>query len=90
MKKLIGAALVAAAGAVASADPVDVTYTVSGSSGNWTLDFSVTNNLNPADMDVYFFGVYLDSGRDIVGSPAFYDPNAWTVWDNSGYGGSNT
>jgi hypothetical protein len=27
------------------AAPVDVTYTFSGSAGDWTYDFSVTNNL---------------------------------------------
>ena len=40
-------------------------------------------------MDVYFFGVLIDSGRDIVGSPAGFDPNIWTNWNNSLYGGSN-
>lgn len=73
---------------VASADPVGVTCNVSGSSGNYVLDFSVTNNLNPADMGVYFFGVKLDTGRDIVGSPAPFDPDTWTNWDMTPYGGA--
>jgi len=34
--------------------------------------------------------VYLDTGRDIQGTPANRDANTWTVWDNSGFGGSNT
>lgn len=79
-------ALALSAGA-AYAGPV-VTYSVSGSAGNWVLDFSVQNTLNPADMDIYFFGVELDTGRNIAGSPAGYDPNIWPFWDNSGYGGS--
>lgn len=82
------AALTVAAGA-AFAGPV-VTYSVSGSAGNWTLDFSVNNTLNPSGMDIYFFGVALDTGRNIAGSPSGYDPNQWTSWDNSNYGGSNT
>lgn len=52
----------------ASADGIGVTYTVSGSSGAWILDFSVTNNLN-AGQDVYLFGVLLPA-QDIVASPA--------------------
>lgn len=54
--------------ASASADPIDVTYTVSGSSGDWILDFSVTNNLN-AGQDVYIFGVLLPT-TDILASPS--------------------
>lgn len=86
--KLAAAAVLAISAGAAYAGPV-VTYSVSGSAGNWTLDFSVTNNLNPSDMDIYFFGVDLDTGRNIAGSPAGYDPNVWPSWDNSGFGGSN-
>lgn len=75
---------------VAYAGPVDVTYSVSGSAGNWVLDFSVSNNLNPSTMGIYFFGVELDTGRNIVGSPTNFDPDAWSTWDNTGYGGSAT
>src|SRR5687767_4394935 len=60
-----------------SAAPV-VSYTATGSSGDYMLDFSVTNNLN-AGQDIYFFGVEL-SARDIVGSPTGFDPNAWNTW----------
>ena len=60
---------VAAFGGRASADLVDVTVTTTGGPGDYTLDFSVTNNLaSPAQ--VQFFGVYLDSGNNIVGSPS--------------------
>lgn len=88
MKIAVGIAVALMAGA-ASAAPV-VTYSVSGSAGNWTLDFSVQNTLNPAGMDIYFFGVELDTGRNIAGSPAGFDPDVWTSWDNLGYGGSST
>jgi PEP-CTERM motif len=65
-----------------------VTETVSGTSGNYTLDFSVQNNLGNTN-DIYFFGVLIDSGRDIVGSPTGFNPNTWPSWSNSAYGGSN-
>lgn len=71
-----------------SAGPINVSYTVSGSTGNWTLDFSVNNNISgAADQDFYFFGVQL-SATDITGTPspfATYIPfNPSTSW-----GGAN-
>ncbi|MBS1725999.1 MAG: PEP-CTERM sorting domain-containing protein [Armatimonadetes bacterium] len=66
-----------------------VTYTVSGTAGNWDLNFTLQNNFNAGEGNFYFFGVLLDSGRDIVSSPGDYDPNTWTSWTNSGYGGSS-
>ena len=57
-----------AASATVSAAPVGVNYTVSGSSGAWTLNFSVTNNV-VSGQAVYFFGVLLPA-QDIVNSPA--------------------
>jgi PEP-CTERM motif len=80
--------LVALASGKASADPIGVAVTTTGGPGNYTLGFSVTNNLG-GTMDVYFFGTQLDSGRDITGSPSGFDPNLWTSWNNSGFGGSN-
>ncbi|HWP31896.1 MAG TPA: PEP-CTERM sorting domain-containing protein [Fimbriimonadales bacterium] len=71
------------------AQTVDVKYDVTGSAGDWTLNFHVSNNTLPGDMSIYFFGVKLDA-RDIVGSPPSWDPNTWTSWDNSAYGGSST
>jgi hypothetical protein len=64
-----------------------VFYNVSGSSGDWTLDFSITNTLGDGNL-IYFFGVKLDA-RDITGSPIDWDPNAFLTWNNSSYGGSN-
>jgi hypothetical protein len=66
-----------------------VTYGVSGTSGNYTLNFNVQNNLLTGEGWLYFFGVLMP-GRDITGSPASWNPDTWTSWNNSGYGGSST
>lgn len=48
--------------ATASADPLGVSYTLSGGPGAWTLDFSVTNNITGApNQDLYLFGVQVDN-----------------------------
>ena len=49
-----------------------VSYTVSGSSGNYTLDFTV-NNTTPGTYgwDIYFFGVLVNGS--VLGSPAGYN-----------------
>jgi hypothetical protein len=54
--------------ASAQANPVDVTYAVSGSAGNWTYDFSVTDNLGTS-FSVYYFGVLLPTDT-IKASPS--------------------
>jgi hypothetical protein len=68
----------------AQASPIDVSYSVSGSPGEWLLDFTVTNNLDqfggPGQL-IYLFAVALPS-TDISMSP----PN-WTYAENVGYGG---
>ena len=69
--------------------PVSMTYTVSGTPGDYTLDFSLTNNIPAADgMAVYFFGVQLsDSGS--MGVPNS-DWGAYALsWSISGEGGSS-
>jgi len=74
------------------ASPIDVTYTVSGSSGSWIYDFSVTNNLGGTN-DIYLFGVQMTasgSGRNILGSPDNWDANAVTLLNTGTYGGTNT
>jgi hypothetical protein len=76
-----------AAGRASVAGPI-VTETVSGTSGNYTLDFTIQNNLGNTN-DIYFFGVLIDSGRSITGSPGDYNPNVWTTWNNAIFGGSN-
>jgi len=54
-----------------SAD-INVSYTVTGSPGDYTLDFSVNNAIVGApNQDLYFFGVDLSS-TNITGSPASF------------------
>lgn len=82
--------LFVAATSRAWAAPVSVSFTTSGTSGNYILDFSVTNNMLAwPSQGIYFFGVSL-SARDIVGSPGFFNPNSWITWSNVPYGGSST
>ena len=91
VRKFLSALALALAAVTSRAAPVEVSYTVSGSTGDWLLDFSVANNLNPApaNMSLYFFGVLL-SAPDIVGSPAGYDPTIWPSWNTQPDGGSDT
>ncbi|MGI4844640.1 MAG: PEP-CTERM sorting domain-containing protein [Janthinobacterium lividum] len=72
----------------ANAGPIDVNYSVTGSTGNWILDFSVANQLGGTNA-VYFFGVKLDA-RAIVGSPESFDADYWQEWSNQPYGGTST
>jgi hypothetical protein len=72
-----------------SADPISVSYTVAGSAGDWTLDFSVSNNLTGAPLqNFYNFGVLLSS-ENITGSPADFSINPGTS-NPSTIGGSDT
>ncbi|TWU27400.1 PEP-CTERM sorting domain-containing protein [Bythopirellula polymerisocia] len=74
----------------ASAGPIDVFYTVSGSPGSYDLDFSVTNNMLAwPTQNVYFFAVRL-SVDQITGNPAPFSNNAPMDWNPFGYGGSAT
>jgi hypothetical protein len=75
-------ALFAAAAMAASAQRAPtVSYTVSGSAGDWTLDFTVQNNFNSGEGSLYFFGVNLDSGNDVSGSPSQWDPTLNPTWN---------
>ena len=68
-----------------------VSYSVNGSSGNWTLDFSVTNTTNASDDSngIYVFGVLLPV-NGITGTPAnWYGSYPGYTWNNSGLGGSD-
>jgi hypothetical protein len=73
--------------APAHAAPVDVSYTVSGSAGNWLLDFSVTNNLGNTN-DLYIFGVQLPA-HNPVGDPEPQFSAFNSNWSNAAYGGSS-
>src|ERR1035438_382432 len=71
-----------------SANPINVSYTVTGSTGNWTLDFSVNNNIvGAANQDFYFFGVALSS-TNITGSPASF-PAYVPFNPSTSWGGAN-
>jgi len=71
-----GAALVFLFGVLMASDgrasPITVTETVSGSAGDWTLAFSVANNL-PAGFNIYSFDV-ATVPYGIVGSPSSWRP----------------
>jgi hypothetical protein len=84
---LTAAALMAVAGA-ATAAPVDATFTVSGTSGDWTLDFDVANNLTGTDLSLYFFGVVVDGGT-VAGNPLDFSSTAYSTWNNVVYGGAD-
>ena len=67
-----------------------VTYSLSGSAGNWTLNFTLHSHFLGGEGNFYFFNVKLDSGRDITGSPASWDPNAYGSWTFYYAGATNT
>ncbi len=69
------------------AAPIDVTYTVTGTSGDFTLDFSFTNNETGTDQAVYYLGVSLDPAlglSNIVASPGPYSPDGTYADSSSG------
>lgn len=69
------------------AGAVGVDFITTGTPGDYTLDFTVTNNLSDPGMNIYFFGVLL-STSNITGTPS----GGWSTygtWSNSGYGGSS-
>ncbi len=72
MKRLIiGLTIVMATSAasnVSHAGFILVSYTVSGTPGDYDLNFSVTNNMTAWHQEIYLFGVSL-SGFDVAGSP---------------------
>lgn len=91
MKRLIfGLALLAMSSAAARdshADAIFVSYTVSGSPGDYDLDFRVTNNMTAWPTQIlYLFGV--DLPHDQVGSPSPFVPYD-TPLDFAVYGAAN-
>lgn len=71
--------LLLATSAHAAYAPADVSYTATGSAGNWTLDFTFHNNLinsqnAPGDFIFYKMGVSLP-GSAIIESPFAYNPS---------------
>ena len=84
----LAAALLIGVTGSASAAPVDVSYTVTGTAGNWTLDFNFANNLTGSSQYLYFLGVNLDPATaSISGLPnGFY---TYSGWNGAYAGGQN-
>ncbi len=59
--------------------PPTVTYSVSGTAGDWAYDFTVTNNMAVGEPELYFFGVLM-AERNIYSSPVNWNPDAQTSW----------
>ena len=88
IRALLTAALVGAAG-VAAAAPVEASYTLTGTAGDWTLDFDVSNDLVGSDQSIYFFGVAVDGGT-VTHSPQSFNSATYPTWSyNANYGGSS-
>jgi hypothetical protein len=80
---------------VAQAQAPTVTYAVTGSSGDWFLDFNVANGFtSPSNQFLYLFGVYLSTGTAVAGTPNPWSPSPWSVMSQSislaAFGGSST
>jgi hypothetical protein len=56
----------------AQANTVDVSYTISGSPGNWLYDFTVTNNLG-GNLDIYAVAIFYPN-PSAAGSPSNWVP----------------
>jgi hypothetical protein len=80
---LISFCLVALLASNVYAAPI-VSFNVSGSPNDWTLDFSVTNTLGDSN-NIYFFGVQLPA-TDITANPSGW--GNYGSWSPSGFGGS--
>lgn len=72
-----------ALGTVASAYPLDITFNVSGSPGDWLLDFTFQNNM-PVSQSLYFWGIEL-ADSTISGSPTNWTPDG--TFDPAPFGG---
>lgn len=79
-RKALPLAVALAMGFAASNASADsASYTLSGSAGNWTLDFTFVNDLGVNDLDIYFVGF------DLPGAAYISSPSGWS--DYGGYGG---
>jgi hypothetical protein len=84
MKYITGVcfAILFALPSVTLAAPI-VTFTTSGSAGNYILDFSVENTLGVGNLDLYFFGVRTTG--TVSGAPTAW--SAYGTYDPSVYEG---
>lgn len=79
-KKALPLAVALAMGFAASNAVADsASYTLSGSAGNWTLDFTFVNDLGVNDLDIYFVGF------NLPGATYISSPSGWS--DYGGYAG---
>ncbi len=92
MKRLtiLGAALAILSGSALAQRVPTATYTATGTAGTWDLEFTLTNNFLTGEGDLYFFGVLLDSGRQVLSTPSGWDAERFKTWSNQSYGGSDT
>jgi hypothetical protein len=68
--------------------PVAVTWTTAGSAFDWTLDFTVTNNIPVADENIDLFGLLIGAPQaSAAGAPYDYQLIGFP-WDNRPYGGA--
>lgn len=73
-------ALVLLCASPAFANTVDVSYTIEGQAGNWTLDFSLMHGFHPpADYALYKFGVSVPQAT-IVSQPLEWHPIGNETW----------
>lgn len=90
LKTLLLAAAVSLPLTQAGAQAPTVSYSVTGSTGNWFLNFTVSNGFTTGNQHLYFFGTFLASGEDVTGSPANWGQwGGGAPWNNSGFGGSS-
>ena len=74
----------------ACAGPIDASFAVTGSAGNYDIDFTVTNNLiSWPTMDVYYFGVEMSQSNITNLPPDYIDFSFIGPYSNAVYGGSS-
>jgi hypothetical protein len=83
LSNLVAAALAFSVSS-AEAAPVEVTYTVTGTSGNWYLNFTVSNNVD-SEYIISNFGVSADSRTWYESAPTYWQ--AWTSIAGFNYSG---
>ena len=70
------------------ADAVDVTQSITGDPGHYTITFGVTNNIGP-NQQLYFFGVNVSGATAVSGPNANWCFTCDPPWSNLQYGGSS-
>ena len=78
----------------ANAVPFDISYTVSGSPGDWSYDITLTNNATGTNY-IYALGFELGTTANVVGSPPLWGPGTfinieWCFQSNCNWSGPTT